>query len=345
MLRVLRSGCYVLGPETEAFEEELARFVGARFAVAVGSGTAAIALALRALGVGPGDEVLTTPFTHFATVGAILQVGARPVFADIGADDFLIDPEAVAAALGPRTRALLPVHLFGRCADMPRLVALARARGIPVIEDAAQALGAARAGRCAGSWGRAAAFSFYPSKNLGALGDGGALTTDDADLYERLRSLRCHGQSGTLFARAGVNSRLDEIQSAALRAKLPFLRRWNEARARNADIYAAALDGCPDLRRPEAPAGETQSWHQYTLRSPRSGEIRARLDAAGVEWRRYYATPACSEPALGDARPPPGALPRCERACAEALSLPVRGSLAPAEIESIAALVRSALSG
>jgi dTDP-4-amino-4,6-dideoxygalactose transaminase len=343
VLRTLRSGQYVLGPETRAFEAELAALAGTRFAVGVGSGTEALILALRALGVGPGDEVVTTPFTFFATVGAILWLGARPVFADLEPGGLHLDPEAIRAALGPRTRAIVPVHLFGRCADMPRIASLAAARGIPVVEDAAQAIGAARGGRPAGSWGRAGCFSFYPSKNLGAAGDAGAVTTDDEALARRLRLLRSHGaEQAVRHELVGTTSRLDSLQAALLRAKLPFLEGWAAARARNAALYAEALSGLEGVTLPAATGDEGPVWNQYVLRLRDPAPVRRALEAAGIEWRCYYPTPAYRQPALGEARLPAGTCPEAERACAEATAIPVRPSLAPEAVREIAGVIRAA---
>jgi dTDP-4-amino-4,6-dideoxygalactose transaminase len=343
-LRVLRSGSYILGPEVEAFEAELAASVGAGFAVGVGSGTEALTLSLRALGVGPGDEVVLPAFTYFATVEAVLACGARPVFADVEPDGFNVDPDACAAALTSRTRALVPVHLFGRCADLPRLAALAERHGLALVEDAAQAIGAARAGRRAGAWGAAGCFSFYPSKNLGGAGDGGCVTTSDPGLAERLRLLRSHGLSADgSHVLAGTTSRLDAIQAAVLRAKLPYLKTWIDRRARNARIYGEMLGGVPGLRVPGAGAGEEPSWTQYTLRCAEPERVRAALEAGGIEWRHYYPRPACREPALGSGRAAPGAFPRAERACAEAVSIPVRGSLAADAVREIAERIRAAV--
>jgi len=342
--RVLASGEFVLGPETTAFEGEIAERVGTRFAVGVGSGTEALALALRALGVGPGDEVVTSAFTHFATAEAILWTGARPVFADIEPGGFGIDPAGVEAALTHRTRAVLPVHLFGRCADVARVHGVAEAAGIPVVEDAAQAFGAGRSGRRAGAFGRLGCFSFYPSKVLGALGDAGMVTTDDPELAARLRLLRSHGTArGDVHVLLGTTSRLDSIQAAALRAKLPFLKGWIEGRVRNARIYREELDGCPGVRLPEAGQDEEVVFAQYTLRCAEAPRVRAALAAAGVEWRHYYPRPAAAEPALGALHCATGSFPEAERRCAEVVSIPVRASLPPAAIREIARVVRGAV--
>jgi dTDP-4-amino-4,6-dideoxygalactose transaminase len=341
VLRVLRSGHFVLGPETEAFEREMAVLTGTRFCVGVGSGTEALWLSLVALGVGPGCEVVTSGFTYFATVEAILWTGAQPVFADIEAGSFNLDPGALEVALGPRTRAILPVHLFGRCADMSRIRTLADQHGIPVLEDAAQAIGAARAGRRAGAWGRAGCFSFYPSKNLGAAGDAGCVTTDDDDLADQLRLLRAHGCRTRDDHRVrGTTSRLDSVQAAVLRAKLPRLAAWTAARTRIAARYAELLSDVPGLRLPGVGPDEVHAWNQYTVRWEDPAAIRAALDAEGVEWRHYYPLPAYRQHALGAARLPVGTCPEVERACAQVISLPIHPSLDDAAIERVARAVR-----
>ena len=344
VLRCLRSGAYVLGPETRAFERELADRIGAGFAIGVGSGTEALTLALRVLGIGPGDEVITSAFTYFATIEAILACGARPVFVDIEAGGFGIDPEAVAAALSERTRAVIPVHLFGRCADMERISAMAGAADVPVVEDAAQAIGAGRGGRRAGAWGTAGCFSFYPSKNLGAAGDAGCITTSDPELAERLRQLRSHGlDAAGRHVLLGTTSRLDAIQAAVLSAKLPFLKSWGDSRSRNARIYGEELADVSGVALPDAPADEQIVWNQYTIRCREREKLQAALEAAGIESRRYYPHLACEEPALGDLRQPDSRFPEAARARDEALSIPIRPSCAPAEIRTVARVIREAL--
>ena len=341
--RVLDSGRYVLGPETAAFEAEVATRVGTRFAVGVGSGTEALVLALRALGVGRDDEVATTAFTHFATVEAILQVGAAPRFVDVEPDGFGMDPAGLEAALSPRTRAVLPVHLFGRCADVARLRAVADAAGLPLVEDAAQAFGAARGGRSAGAWGRLGCFSFYPSKTLGALGDAGCITTDDPELALHLRRLRSHGVgSQERHEIVGTTSRLDSLQAAALRAKLPHLKGWIEGRIRNARIYREELRDCPGVSLPAEPPGEEIVWSQYTLRCADAPRVRRALAGAGIEWRHYYPRPAPAEPALACLEIEPSGFPEARRRCEEVVSVPIRSSLAPDAIREIAAVIRSA---
>jgi len=346
VLRVLRSGSYVLGPETAAFEEDLAALVGVPFAVGVGSGTEALVLALRAVGVEPGDEVVTSAFSFFATVEGILHCGARPVFADIEPEGFNLSPSALEAAVTPRTRAVVPVHLFGRCADMPRIAAVAGRHGIAVVEDAAQSIGAARAGRRAGAWGAAGCFSFYPAKNLGGAGDGGCVTTSEPEVAGRLRLLRSHGacaEGGHVLA--GTTSRLDSLQAAVLRAKLPYLEVWTDARARNARVYAEELAGCPGVVLPGGAPNEEIVWSQYTIRCREPGRVQTALEARGIEWRRYYPRPLCEEPGLGGFRRPAAEFPEAARACAEVISLPVRPSCSADLIREIAGVIRDALGG
>jgi dTDP-4-amino-4,6-dideoxygalactose transaminase len=344
VLRVLRSGQYVLGPETAALETEMAALTGTRHCVGVGSGTEALWLSLVALGVGPGDEVITSGFTYFATVEAILLCGAKPIFVDIEDDSFNLDPAVLAAAIGPRTRAVLPVHLFGRCADMVGIRGVTDARNLAVVEDAAQAIGAVRAGRRAGAWGRAGCFSFYPSKNLGAAGDGGCVTTDDDGVAERLRLLRAHGcRKRDVHETLGTTSRLDSVQAAVLRAKLPRLAGWSAARGRHAQRYAELLAGIPGLVLPGAGADETPVWNQYSIRCEDPAPVRAALEAAAIEWRHYYPIPAYRQEVLGDARLPSGALPNVERACREVLALPIFPSLTDHAIWEVATTIRKAL--
>jgi dTDP-4-amino-4,6-dideoxygalactose transaminase len=343
LLRVLRSGRYVLGPETEAFERELAERVGVRHVVGVGSGTEALVLALRACGVGPGDEVVTTALSFFATAEAIVWAGATPIYVDVEPGGFNLDPAGLEAALSPRTRAIVPVHLFGRCADMARIRAIADPRGIPVVEDAAQAIGALRAGRQAGAWGRAGCFSFYPAKSLGAAGDAGAISTDDDALAETLRSLRHHGAGPGGHVRVGTTSRLDSLQAAALRAKLPHLPRWLSERASHVARYRERLAGCTDVRLPACGADETPAWSQLVIRSEKAEAIRRALDDADIEWRHYYPRPLYREAAFGDARLPAGHCPEAERACAESLSLPIYPQIPPDSIERVCEVIRRAV--
>lgn len=296
---VVESGQFVMGPAVRSFEREAADYCGVRHAVAVASGTDALYLALRALGVGPGDEVVTTPFTFIATAGAVSQTGARPVFVDIDPRTFNLDVSRVAPALTGRTRAVLPVHLYGQPAELAPLLELCRSRGIALVEDCAQSFGADYGGRKCGAWGRAGCFSFYPSKNLGAFGDGGMVVTDDEALAARVRSLRDHGRDASepyRHATLGCNSRLDELQAAVLRVRLPRLDAANARRQAIAAAYDAALSGgpiAPPVRRP----GATHVFHQYVVRSPRREEVQARLKEQGVATAIHYPMPVHAQPA------------------------------------------------
>ncbi|MGH9540656.1 MAG: DegT/DnrJ/EryC1/StrS family aminotransferase [Terriglobales bacterium] len=343
--RVLVSGRYVQGPEVAALEAELSVALGLPHVVACANGTDALHLALRAVGIGPGDVVLTTPFTFFATIGAVLLTGARVEFADIDSATFLLDPAALAAALRrprrERLAALLPVHLYGRMAAMPAILELAAAAGVPVVEDAAQAIGARLAAPggaiAAGGWGACGAISFYPTKNLGGCGEAGCVVTGDAALAERLRELRSHGSPRRyLHDRLGWNARMDELQAALLRVKLPHLAAWNDKRRALAAAYDAALAaaGCPLVLPARSP---DHVFHQYTVRAPRRDELRAFLQAEGIGAEVYYPIAAHRQPALAGASF--SGLPHAERAAAEVLSLPMFPELAAAEIERVAAAV------
>jgi len=322
--RVMASRSFVLGDEVEAFEAEFARYCGAAHAVGVASGTDALELVLRALGVGPGDEVVTASHTFIATALAISATGATPVFADVG-DDALVVADAVAAAITDRTKVLLPVHLYGRCADMGALRAVADRHGLALIEDAAQAHGAEVGGHRAGSLGDAACFSFYPAKNLGALGDAGAVVTSDEALAARVRLLRDYGRIDRYtHVAAGRNSRLDELQAAILRAKLPHLDGWNEARRARARTLGELLIGAPVV----APAvGDGDVVHLYVVRSRERRELQAHLDRQGISTLIHYPIPVHLQPVYGDlavGHP----LPMTERLADEVLSLPMYPSLA-----------------
>lgn len=348
VLRVAASGRYVLGPEHAAFEEAFAERVGVRHAVGVASGTDALILALEALGIGPGDEVVTSPFSFFATAEAILRVGAVPVFADIRPDTFDLDPGAAAAAIGPRTAALLPVHLYGQMAEVEAFRELAARHGLALVEDAAQAVGAGRRlpdGSVvgAGAAGDVGCFSFYPTKNLGAWGDAGALTTDDDALAARLRRLREHGreEEGYRHREIGHNSRLDEIQAAVLRVKLGALDRWTAARRENAAAYDRELEGVEGVETPAVLEGNRHVYHQYTIRCGERDRVARRLDAMGVGHGVYYPTPLHRQEALSPEGGARGAFPRAERACREVLTLPVFPALRPEERARVVAAIRS----
>ncbi len=329
--RVLRSGRYILGEEVGAFEQELGRAAGVAHAVGVSSGTDALLAALIALGVGPGDEVVTTALSFFATAGAIVRLGAKPVFADVGRD-LCLDPEDALRRRTARTRAFLPVDLFGRRADLAPLAET----GLPVVEDAAQAIGAPGLARRAAY----AALSFFPTKNLGALGDAGALLTDDGDLAERARLVRAHGARPKYTHHlVGGNFRLDAVQAALLRVKLPHLARWNEARAQNAARYRAAFAGLGDLALPDDAPGHT--WHQFVVRTARRDALRVHLAGRGVETEVYYPTPLHLQPCFERLGGRPGDCPNAEAACRDSLALPVHAELDEAQIDHVVSSVRS----
>ncbi len=356
--RVLSSGRYILGPEVEQLEMELARYCGARFAVGVSSGSDALLVSLTALGLGPGDAVLTTPYTFFATAGAIVRVGATPVFADIG-EDFNLDPESAAHALrhsSCRVRAAIPVHLFGRPARMAELLQLAANYGLEIVEDAAQALGAEIAGPAGeplpvGSLGRLGCFSFFPSKNLGALGDGGLVTTSDESLAERVRLLRSHGARPKYHhALVGGNFRLDALQAAVLRAKLPHLERWTERRIENAATYRRLLgergllaSGLLSLP-PEPPEGaRSHVYNQFVVRVAAREAVRERLAGLGVATEVYYPLPLHLQECFRHLGYREGDLPRAEAAARESLALPIYPELSEEQIEYVVECLAEAL--
>ena len=333
---ILADGKFVLGPRLRAFEEEFAKYVGVSYALGVNSGTDALVLGLRALGVGKGDEVITTPFTFYATVEAILLVGARPVFADIDPRTFNLNPEAVKDALNGRTKAILPVHLYGQAARVEEM----RFPGVALLEDAAQASGAERKGKKVGSLGDAAAFSFYPTKNLSALGDGGAITTDDPEVAGRVRRLRIHCQ-GEKYVHEGVgyNSRLDEIQAAFLRVKLRHLDRWNRRRREIARIYTEALKDL--VITPHVEEGNTHVFHQYTVRTEDRDGLKDYLLSRGIGVSVFYPVPLHLQRVLREEFGyREGQFPEAERAAKEVLSLPIYPEMEDWQVEYVVESVR-----
>ncbi|SHJ27541.1 DegT/DnrJ/EryC1/StrS family aminotransferase [Wenxinia saemankumensis] len=336
-LATLRSGSYVLGETVERFEARFADYCGTRHAVAVNTGTSALHLALLAAGIGPGDEVITVPATFVATVAAIVYTGARPVFVDIDPATWTMDPAAVAAAVTPRTRAILPVHLHGRLADMERLAALANRHGLALIEDAAQAHGAERAGRRAGAWGDMGCFSFYPGKNLGACGEGGAVTTDDPALAETIRSLRDWGQAGKYHhVRHGFNFRMEAVQAAVLNVKLRYLEDWNAARRRIARTYQEGLTG--PLTRPAAIGGD-HACHVYAVLAEERDRLREELGRAGIATNMHYPRPVHLQPAYAGLGYVRGRFPVSEAFSATTLSLPLYPEMPAAHVASVIASV------
>jgi len=340
VVRVLESGRFVLGPEVAAFEAEFAAHCRTRHAVGVSSGTSALHLALLAAGVGPGDEVITVPFTFVATVAAIQYTGARPVLVDVEPGTLNMDPERIAAAVTSRTKAIVPVHLYGQPADMRRITAIAGEHGLTVIEDAAQAHGAEHCGRRAGSMGAMGCFSFYPGKNLGAAGEGGAVTTDDDEMADRIRLLRDWGAEHKYHhVVPGFNYRLEELQAAILRVKLAELEAWTEARRAHAARYRELLAGAPVEVPAEAP-GQRHVYHVFAIRHPERDRLAEALAAEGVATGVHYPIPVHLQPGYANLGYGPGDFPVAERAAGEVLSLPLYPELRPDQVEAIAELVR-----
>ncbi len=336
--RVFDSGRFILSGEVAAFEREAAKFVGVRAAVACASGTDALHLALRAAGVGAGDEVITSAFSFIATAEAVLYAGATPVLADIDPATFTLDPASVETALSAKTRAIVAVHLYGHPADVDALSALAGQHGAVLMEDCAQAFGARRDGRCAGAMSRAGCHSFFPTKNLGACGDGGLITTDDEDLARRVRLLRNHGsRGGPRHEIVGYNSRLDELQAAILRVKLKRVEAFNQQRRRLAAVYTAALQG--RVQTPGCAPGCEHAFNQYTILCARRDEVAAALAAARIGSRVYYPVPLSEQPSLrGVSRSVHcGQAARSAREC---LSLPMFPELPAQDAARVAAVIR-----
>lgn len=343
LLRVSRSGRYVLGAELEAFEDAYAAYCDNAHCVATGSGFTALELTLRALGIGAGDEVIVPSHTFVATWLAVSATGARPVPVECAAGSFLIDPELLEAAVTPRTRAVMPVHLYGHPVDLDAVAQFADRHGLALVEDAAQAHGARYRGRRVGS-GHIAAFSFYPGKNLGALGDGGAVVTDDAELADRLRLLRNYGSREKYeHEMSGTNSRLDELQAAVLATKLPRLDAWNERRRAVARRYTEEFASLPGIVTPDVAPWAEPVWHQYVVLSSHREALRERLAAAGVQTLIHYPvaahrTAAYSEEGLT----PPGGLPGAEQLAAQVLSLPMGPHMSEESVDTVIGAVRAA---
>jgi len=341
--RVLDSGTFVQGPETEAFEREFAAACGVRHAIAVSNGTAALHLALVAAGIGAGDEVITVANTFIATAEAISMAGATPVFADIDYATMLMDPADVERKVTARTRAILPVHLYGRVCDMEALGHIARRYRLRLIEDACQAHGALDFGRRAGTFGDAGCFSFYPTKNLGTVGEGGMLVTDDDEIAARAASLRNHGQAERhVHTTPGFNYRMPELQAAALRVMLPHLAEWNERRIAVAAEYGPALRGLP-LRLPDPGPRGSHVYHLYVVRTRERDALRRQLAEAGIGVAVHYPTPIHLQPAYAHLGYRKGSLPVTEHVAAEILSLPMHPFLTPAEVRAVAAAVERAV--
>jgi dTDP-4-amino-4,6-dideoxygalactose transaminase len=336
---ILDAGTFVLGPEVRAFEEEFASSVGAKHGIGVANGTDALLIALRALGVGPGDEVIVPSFTFYASAEVIPLVGATPVWCDVDPETFCLTAESVQAVMTSRTKAVIAVHLFGNVAPVEEIAAL----GVPVVEDAAQAAGTVlEDGRRPGALGAIATFSFYPSKNLGAFGDGGAITTNDDELAETVRTLRFHGsRDKKTFELVGHNSRLDELQAGILRVQLPHLDAWAEGRREAARAYEAAGLG-EHVALPVAAAGARPAWHLYVVRSPRADELALALNGAGIGARAYYRRPAHQQPAMMTYQPTVD-LPGTDEAARTNLAVPMSPVLSREQADEVVAAAAGAL--
>ena len=347
VVRVCDSQRCILGDEVVALERELAAYLGVGHAIGVSSGTDALIAALMALDIGAGDEVIVPTFSFFASAGSVVRVGARPVFVDIDPRTYNLDVEAVARAITPRTKAIMPVHLYGQPADMAALMALAGSRGIAVIEDAAQAIGAREGGRAVGGFGAIGCFSFYPTKNLGAFGDGGLVTTNDTGLADRLRLLRDHGQHPKYHhAIVGGNFRLDAIQGAVLRVKLPHLDAWTEGRRRNAARYRAlfaeaGLDGA--VRLPFERTDVRHIYNQFVIEVPDRDRVRAHLADAGVGTEIYYPVPFHRQACFASLGHPLDGFPHADRAAARVLALPIFAELTDDQLRTVVGAVAAAL--
>lgn len=333
--RVLTKGSFILGDEVAAFEDEFAKYCGVAHAVGVASGTDALQIALLACGIGAGDEVIAPSHTAVATIAAIEMTGAKPVLVDIEVTRFGLDPAAVTAAITDQTRCIIPVHLYGCPADLNPILKIARAKKIFVLEDCSQAHGASYRGRKVGGWGDIAAFSFYPTKNLGALGDGGAVVTNDLQLAEKVRLLRQYGWKERYVSHVkGMNSRLDELQAAILRVKLRHLDKWNVRRCEVAALYLELLSGT-DLVLPSLPEDSQHVFHQFAVRHPRRDELQAHLRAHGIHTLIHYPVPVHLQPAYANLNPMDGTLSKSERAAHEVLSLPMFPELTEEEARRV----------
>jgi len=341
MEEVVRSGRFILGPEVASFEEGMAEYHGVRHAIGVASGTDALVLSLLAAGIKAGDEVITTPFTFVATAESIAHAGGRPVFADIDAKTFNLDPDRVRDAMTENTRALLPVHLYGLPSDMPALGALAEERKVAVIEDCAQSTGARVGERLTGSLGDAGAFSFFPTKNLGGFGDGGMVLTDRDDLAAQVRELHGHGATRRdHYEQLGFNSRLDSLQAAVLSIKIARLREWNDMRRRNADLYRALLDGVDGLSLPVEPTGFFHVYNQFTVMTENRDALKEHLAARKIGSMVYYSETLHLQPLFAKLGYGPGDFPVADRVRSRVLSLPIYPGLEKDQIEAVAAAVR-----
>jgi len=343
---VIARGHYILGPHVAAFEEEVAQYLGVKHAIGVANGTDALLLALKVLGVGAGDEVITTPFTFFATAEVVSQLGATPVFVDIEPESLNLDVAKVRPAITERTKAIIPVHIFGQSVDMQELLALSDEFGIPILEDACQAIGAEYAGRMVGAWGKLACFSFFPTKNLGCVGDGGLITTNDDALAQKVRVLRAHGSTIKYFhSHVGWNSRLDELQAAILRIKLSRLAEWTVHRQQAANRYAALLDGVQEVACQQTKGARTHVYHQYVVRVKERDKLQSHLSKAGVGTSIYYPCPLHLQEVYRDLGYGKGSFPHAEAATAEVLALPMFPEITEEEQRYVVECIKSYYKG
>lgn len=344
--QVLDSQHFILGPQVKALEEEVARYCGRQFGVGVASGTDALTLALSTSGIGTGDEVIVPSFSFIATADSVSLLGATPVFVDIDPETFCIAPEQLVGKITSRTRAIIPVHLYGQSADMDEIVDIATKHNLVVIEDNAQAIGATYKGKKTGSMGDIGCLSFFPSKNLGACGDAGMVVTDSEETARRLRSLRAHGSLKKYFSEEqGWNSRLDEIQAAILRVKLRYLDQWNQGRRSRAALYETLLQGVAGVRTPKTSECGEHVFHQYTVRVSQRDVVQKKLTARGVPSMVYYPVPIHLQPIFNSLGYKQGDLPQSEQAAQEVLSLPIYAELTDDQIEYIASALADAVKG
>jgi dTDP-4-amino-4,6-dideoxygalactose transaminase len=343
---VLENQHFILGPEVKALEKEIAEYCGTKYAVGVASGTDALILGLKACGIGPGDEVIVPSFSFIATADAVSLLGGTPVFADVQPDTYNIDPTKVEALITPRTKAIIPVHLYGQAADMDPLLALARKHNLKVLEDTAQAIGATYKGRRVAGLGDVGCISFFPSKNLGGYGDGGMVVTNSEEIYRHLVSLRAHGSIKKYFSEEqGWNSRLDELQAGILRVKLRYLDEWSSKRRKVAEAYDRLLRGMSEVITPARNGFGDHVFHQYTIRVPHRDAIQKQLAALGVTTMVYYPTPMHLQPIYESLGHREGDLPVTEEACQQVLSLPMFPELQPDQIEYVVQMLHQALEG
>jgi dTDP-4-amino-4,6-dideoxygalactose transaminase len=342
VINVLRQGRYILGENVGTFEKEFAAYLGRKCAVGVASGTDALELALKSLGIGPGDEVITTPFTYIATVEAIISSGARPVLADISLDDYCIDPGKIAARITPRTKAIMPVHLYGHPCAMDEIMSLAKKHDIHVVEDCAQSIGARYRERLTGAFGVISCYSFFPSKNLGAFGDGGIIATDSDELAKKIKCLRVHGSKDKYFhvLKGGRNSRLDEIQAAILRVKLPHIDEWNALRRKKADYYTRLLSSVKEVVTPREKKDAYCVWHLYVIRAKKRDELRDFLEKKGVSVGVHYPLPLHLQESCKELGYSEGDFPNTESVAHEVLSLPIYPEISEAQQNYVSECVR-----